>query len=68
VHVELYDVARGFESAGNLSISDSCLYHGRARNAFEEESPFIWGDSRTAYGKTIPLNLFAKRIKKHLEE
>jgi hypothetical protein len=55
VDVELYNVGRGFESAGDLSSSDSCLYYGRALKAFEEEFPFIQGDSYTAYGKTIPL-------------
>ena len=53
--IELYNVGRGFESAGDLSSSDSCLYYGRALKAFEEEFPFIQGDSYTAYGKTIPL-------------
>jgi hypothetical protein len=55
VDVELYNVGRGFESAGDLSSSDSCLYYGRALKAFEEEFPFIQGDSYTAYDKTIPL-------------
>lgn len=52
--VELYDLGRGFELAADLSSSDSCLYHDRALKAFEEEFPFIQGDSFAAFGKTIP--------------
>jgi hypothetical protein len=55
VDVELCNVGRGFESAGDLSSSDSCMYYGRALKAFEEEFPFIQGDSYIAYGKTISL-------------
>ena len=55
VDIELYSVGRGFEAAGDLSTRDGCLYYGRAVKAFEQEVPFIQGDSFTAYGKTIPL-------------
>jgi hypothetical protein len=55
IDVELYGVGRGFETAGDLSTTNSCLYYGRAVKAFEEEVPYIQGDSYTAYGKTIPL-------------
>jgi len=55
VDIELYNVGRGFELAGDLSSNNRCLYYGRAVKAFEEERPFIQGDSYTAYGKTIPL-------------
>jgi hypothetical protein len=55
VDIELYEVGRGFESAGDLSTHDSCLYYGRAVKAFEDEVQFIQGDSYTAYGSTAPL-------------
>lgn len=55
VDVELLDVGRGFEIAGDLSTNEGCLYYGRAVDAFEKEFEFIQGDSYTAYGKTIPL-------------
>jgi hypothetical protein len=55
IDIELYTVGRGFESAGDLSAKNSCVYYGRAIKAFEQEIPFIQGDSFTAYGKTIPL-------------
>jgi hypothetical protein len=53
--IALYSAGRGFEMAGDLSTRDGCLYYGRAVKAFEQEVPFIQGDSFTAYGKTIPL-------------
>lgn len=65
--IELYTVGRGFESAGDLSTNNSCLYYGRAIKAFEEEMPFIRGDSLTAYGKTIPLAPVRQDNEKALE-
>jgi hypothetical protein len=67
VDLELYSVGRGFESAGDLSTRDSCLYYARAVKAFEEEVPFIQGDSFTAYGKTIPLAPAREENKQALE-
>jgi hypothetical protein len=55
VDVELYEVGRGFEMAGDLSTNEKCLYYRRAVDAFVEEFQFIQGDSDTTYGKTIPL-------------
>jgi hypothetical protein len=67
IDIELYTVGRGFESAGDLSTNNSCLYYGRAMKAFEEEVPFIQGDSITAYGKTIPLAPVRQENEKALE-
>jgi hypothetical protein len=67
VDLELYSAGRGFEIAGDLSTSDGCLYYGRAVNAFEQEVPFIKGDSFTAYGKTIPLEPVRKENEQALE-
>ena len=67
IDIELYTVGRGFESAGDLSTNNSCLYYGRAMKAFEEEIPFIRGDSLTAYGKTIPLASVRQENEKALE-
>jgi hypothetical protein len=55
VDIELYEVGRGFESAGDLSKHDSCLYYGRAVEAFVKEFQFIQGDSYTAYAHTTSL-------------
>jgi len=67
VDLELYTVGRGFESAGDLSTNSNCLYYGRAVNAFEEEIPFIQGDSYTAYGKTTLLAPVRRENEKALE-
>jgi tetratricopeptide (TPR) repeat protein len=67
VDLELYTVGRGFESAGDLSTSNSCLYYGRAVKAFEEERPFIQGDNFTAYGHTTSLAPVRQENEKALE-
>ena len=67
VDIELYSVGRGFEAAGDLSTRDGCLYYERAAKAFEQEMPFIQGDSFTAYGKTIPLAPVRKENEQALE-
>jgi tetratricopeptide (TPR) repeat protein len=67
VDVELYEVGRGFEYAGDLSSHASCLYYSRAMKAFEEEVQFIQGDSYTAYGHTTPLAPVRQENQKALE-
>ena len=67
IDIELYTAGRGFEAAGDLSTTNSCLYYGRAVSAFEEETQFIQRDSLTAYGKTIPLAPVRKENEKALE-
>jgi tetratricopeptide (TPR) repeat protein len=67
VDITLYETGRGFETAGDLSTTNRCLYYGRAVKAFEEEIPFIQGDSYTAYGKTIPLEPVRQQDEKALE-
>jgi len=67
VDVELYEVGRGFERAGDLSTNDSCSYYSRAVRAFEEEFQFIQGDSDTSYGHTTPLAPVRQENRKALE-
>ena len=67
VDVELYEVGRGFEYAGDLSSHDSCLYYSRAMKAFVEEVQFIQGDSYTAYGHTTRLAPVRQENQKALE-
>src|SRR5208282_754116 len=67
VDIELFEAGRGFEIAGDLSTANRCLYYGRAVKAFEEEMPFIQGDSYTAYGKTVPLEPIRQENEKALE-
>jgi hypothetical protein len=68
VDVELYEVGRGVETAGDLSSTNSCFYFGRAVKVFEQEVSFIQGDSYTAYGKTIRWNPSGKKMKSLLKE
>jgi hypothetical protein len=65
--IELNVVGRGFEKAGDLSTNSSCLYYGRAVKAFEEEMPFIEGDSITVSGKIITLAPIRQENQKALE-
>jgi hypothetical protein len=67
VDLELYEVGKGFEVAGDLSTHDTCLYYGRAVKAFEDEVQFIQGDSYTAYGSTAPLAPLRQANQKALE-
>jgi hypothetical protein len=67
VDIALYETGRGFETAGDLSTTNRCLYYERAARAFEEEIPFIQGDGYTAYGKTIPLEPVRQEDEKALE-
>ena len=65
--VELYEAGRGLEAAGRLSPGNSCEYFGRAVKAFEDEAPFVQGDTFTAYGKTIELAPIRQDIEKSLK-
>ena len=65
--LELYLVGRGFEAAGDLSSQNSCLYYERAVKDFEDEVPFIQGESYTAYGKTTQLAPVRQENEKALE-
>lgn len=67
VDIAQYDAGRGFETAGDLSTINGCLYYGRAVKAFEEEIPFIQGNSYTAYGETILLEPVRRENEKALE-
>jgi hypothetical protein len=67
VDIAEYDAGRGFETAGDLSTANGCLYYGRAVEGFRREVAFIQGDSYTAYGKTIPLEPVRQENEKALE-
>jgi hypothetical protein len=67
VDMELYEIGKDFEVAGDLSTHDSCLYYGRAAKAFEDEVQFIQGDSYSAYGSTTPLAPVRQGNEKALE-
>jgi hypothetical protein len=65
--ITLYVVGRAFETAGRLSTSNGCEYYGRAVKAFEEETPYIQGDTFTAYGNTVRLEPIRQENEKALE-
>jgi len=60
IGVELFSVGRGFEEAGDLSTTDSCLYYGRALKAFADLEPAIQGDTYNASGTAVPLAPFRR--------
>jgi tetratricopeptide (TPR) repeat protein len=62
-----FTVGHDFERAGDLSSSNGCLYYARAIKAFEDEVPFLQGDSVTAYGTTVPLAPVRQENQKALE-
>lgn len=55
VIIKFYSAGRGFEEAGDLSTTDSCLYYGRALKAFADQQPFLQNDTFTDSGGSIPL-------------
>jgi hypothetical protein len=55
IDIEPFNVGHGFESAGDLTKSDKCLYYEKAIKAFQQQIPMIEGDSRDAHGTTIQL-------------
>ncbi len=67
IDIELYSAGRGFESAGDLSTKNRCLYYERAIRAFNEEAASIQGESYTAYGTTIPLAPVREENRQSLE-
>lgn len=67
IDLELFSVGRDFEVAGDLSTTNGCVYYRRAVKDFEDEIPFIQGDSFTAYGKTTPLSPVRQENEKALE-
>ena len=65
--IELYTVGRGFELAGDLATADACQSYGQAIKDFEDETPFIQGDSVTSYGHTFKLAPVREENSKALE-
>ena len=55
IGVELFVVGRGFEEAGDISTTASCLYYGQALKAFADLEPVIQGDRYNASGTAVPL-------------
>jgi hypothetical protein len=64
--VHLFQDARSFESAGDLSADKRCSYYDRARKLLEARSPLLQGDQVTLAGKTFPLEPLRKENDKVL--
>jgi tetratricopeptide (TPR) repeat protein len=58
--VHLFQDARSFELAGDLSADKRCAYYDRARKLLENRSSQLQGDQVTMAGKTFPLEPLRK--------
>lgn len=64
--VHLFQDARSFESAGDLSADKRCTYYDRARKLLEDRASRLQGDQVTLAGKTFPLEPLRKENDKVL--
>lgn len=64
--VHLFQDARSFELAGDLSVDKKCTYYGRARKLLEARALELQGDQVTLAGKTFPLEPLRKENDKVL--
>jgi hypothetical protein len=64
--VHLFQDARSFEMAGDLSTSGRCAYYERARKLLEDRVPLLQGDHLTLEGRTYPLSPLRKENDKIL--
>ncbi|SRR5579883_1129405 len=58
--VHLFQDARSFESAGDLSGDKKCAYYDKARKLLEDRASRLQGDQVTLAGKTFPLEPLRK--------
>jgi hypothetical protein len=64
--VHLFQDARSFELAGDLSTTGRCVYYGRARKLLEDRIPLLQGDHLTLEGRSFPLGPLRKENEKAL--
>lgn len=64
--VHLFQDARSFELAGDLSRDKKCAYYERARKLLTDRVPLIQGDQIALAGKTFPLEPLRKENNKVL--
>jgi len=55
VGVQLLQIARDFEGAGDLSITQKCACYDRAEKLLKERMPMLQGDHFTLDGKAYSL-------------
>jgi tetratricopeptide (TPR) repeat protein len=58
--VHLFQDARAFESAGDLSSDKKCAYYEKARKLLEDRASRLQGDQVTLAGRTFPLEPLRK--------
>ena len=58
--VYLFQDARSFESAGDLSGNKKCAYYDKARKLLEDRARRLQGDQVTLAGRTFPLEPLRK--------
>lgn|ERR1700730_1017772 len=66
--VHLFQDARSFELAGDLSTAGRCGYYERARKLLEDRVPLLQGDHLTLEGKAYPLGPLRKENERTLAE
>jgi tetratricopeptide (TPR) repeat protein len=66
--VELLQIARSLEKAGDLSTSDRCPQYEKAQKLLEQRVPVLQGESITLKGKTFPLDPLRKENERTLAE
>jgi tetratricopeptide (TPR) repeat protein len=66
--VHLFQDARGYESAGDLSKVRQCAYYDRATKLLEDRVSLLQGDQITLAGRTFPLEPLRKENGKVLSE
>jgi len=66
--VHLFQDARAFEMAGDLSALARCGYYERAKKLLEDRVPLLQGDEISLEGKVFPLAPLRKENEKVLED
>jgi len=64
--VHLFQDARAFELAGDLTSGNRCDYYAKAKQLLERRSSYLQGDNVTLGGKTFPLEPLRKENQKVL--
>jgi hypothetical protein len=62
---DLFEIGRGYEALGNLTMAEKCEFYEKARQLFERQLPLIQSDTDTASGRTFslkPLQVDVKSI------
>lgn len=66
--VQLFEIARTFEIAGDLSATERCARYERAAKLLEDRVPLLQGDHLTLQGRTFPLDRVRKENERVLAE